>query len=397
MQLGWVDFSKTERNKILNVLDLLGEQGVLDELGIASIRDGFANLFFPGTTTIQTRAKYFLIVPYIFKDLELNSQKDYHKLKKELNDKEQDCAGKFIDYGYVDGVIGRVSINNKKWVKRTPASIYWAGLRQYHIFKDTITIDQYLKSIAYRKTVKDNVSKLGNRNDNPDESDDKDAGNLSSIHFLNIPTYKKDWIENLDMALTKEEGAFLKEQIIKTCEGSLLSYILKENMREVLELDSFSDLNSLMFKFPEDIVNDYKRAKSFSDFVFVLRVLYNVIASDGKNKKANNYINQFKPHFKELSDVDLESIFYLLTINDIQLKSFLLKAQELMENEDIDALKLLIKNREISLKGENRSKTCHPGEFGDKWLAGGPLDYRFTVAKRIIKDIFESEEKEDDD
>ena len=46
MQLGWIDFSKTERNKILSVLDLLSEPGTLDELGIAPIRDGFANLFY---------------------------------------------------------------------------------------------------------------------------------------------------------------------------------------------------------------------------------------------------------------------------------------------------------------------------------------------------------------
>ena len=36
----------------------------LDELGIGLIRDGFSDLFFPGTSTIQTRAKYFFIVPY---------------------------------------------------------------------------------------------------------------------------------------------------------------------------------------------------------------------------------------------------------------------------------------------------------------------------------------------
>ena len=33
MELGWIDFSKTERNKILSVLDLLSESGTLDELG----------------------------------------------------------------------------------------------------------------------------------------------------------------------------------------------------------------------------------------------------------------------------------------------------------------------------------------------------------------------------
>ena len=70
MPLGWIDFSKSERNKVLSVLDLLSEAGTLDELGIAPVRDGFANLFFPGTSTIQTRAKYFMIVPYALKDLE---------------------------------------------------------------------------------------------------------------------------------------------------------------------------------------------------------------------------------------------------------------------------------------------------------------------------------------
>ena len=59
MELGWIDFSKNERDDILNTLDSLSEKGTLDELGIAPIRDGFSDLFFPGTSTLQTRAKYF--------------------------------------------------------------------------------------------------------------------------------------------------------------------------------------------------------------------------------------------------------------------------------------------------------------------------------------------------
>ena len=65
MQLGWIDFSKEDRQKALDVINLLSEQGAVDELGIGIIRDAFANYFFPGTSTIQTRAKYFLIVPYV--------------------------------------------------------------------------------------------------------------------------------------------------------------------------------------------------------------------------------------------------------------------------------------------------------------------------------------------
>ena len=68
MQLGWIDFSKEDRQKALDVINPLSEQGAVDELGIGIIRDAFANYFFPGTSTIQTRAKYFLIVPYVLRE-----------------------------------------------------------------------------------------------------------------------------------------------------------------------------------------------------------------------------------------------------------------------------------------------------------------------------------------
>ena len=43
MQLGWIDFSKEDRQKALDVINLLSEQGAVDELGIGSVRDAFAN------------------------------------------------------------------------------------------------------------------------------------------------------------------------------------------------------------------------------------------------------------------------------------------------------------------------------------------------------------------
>ena len=58
-------------------------QGAVDELGIGIIRDAFANYFFPGTSTIQTRAKYFLIVPYVLRDVYKR------QLQKCMNDPEK--------------------------------------------------------------------------------------------------------------------------------------------------------------------------------------------------------------------------------------------------------------------------------------------------------------------
>jgi hypothetical protein len=68
--IGWVDFSAEHREKVKSALDLLSTPGVVDELGIGVIRDSFSDSLFPGISTIQTRAKYFLTVPRIFEDYE---------------------------------------------------------------------------------------------------------------------------------------------------------------------------------------------------------------------------------------------------------------------------------------------------------------------------------------
>ena len=69
--LGWIDFSPEHRDKVASVIDMLKPEGRVDELGIGIIRNALSNALFPGTSTIQTRAKYFLIIPRIFKDYQI--------------------------------------------------------------------------------------------------------------------------------------------------------------------------------------------------------------------------------------------------------------------------------------------------------------------------------------
>lgn len=388
MELGWIDFSKTERSKILSVLDLLGEKGVLDELGISQIRDGYSDLFFPGTSTIQTRAKYFFIVPYAFRDLEFNNQYDYHKLRKTFNNTEERCAHIFLENSSDEkGVIGKRSIQTGGWVSRTPASIYWAGLRKYGIFKGKMSIDHYIKFIAIQKQNTSGALNLGNQSD--EGHDDKNAGDVQKKHLFNIPTYSRDWIDNLDMNLTFEEGQFLKNQIIESCPDSLMAYVLKEDIREFVDIPSFNGLEAI--EFPDYIQNSYIKAKSFSEFCFALRVVYNLIVSENKNREANKEFS--KLDFQSISKIDVDDIMNSLRIFNPYLRTFLKDSRKSMEDENFDELKSTIQKREVFLKGINRSKTAHPGEYNvNEWFAGQRLDYRFSIARDIILDIYESED-----
>ena len=396
MQLGWIDFSKTERNKILSVLDLLSESGTLDELGIAPIRDGFANLFFPGTSTIQTRAKYFFLVPYALKDLELSNETNPNRFLRALNETEKMCGETLLEINpNENGIIGKRSLQGGKWVKRTPADIYWAGLRKYGIFTGgNISLSEYARASCAIKNQKSNLTKLGNRNDSAEENetDDKNAGNIFKMQFWKMPLYQRSWRDKIQMSLTKEEGEFLREQIISTCPDSMLSYILENKMTEILDLENFSDLGAIINKFPKQMQDEYALALSFSDFLFVARTLYNIIISDGHNVQANDIFEDLKEVMAELANIDIDLIFTKLYIYKTDLKNFIKKLQECMRNNNVEEMKKAIKAREIMLKGQSRAKTAHPGEFNpNDWIGGGELDYRFNNAKTIIRDIFESE------
>jgi hypothetical protein len=61
----WVDFAEDDHRKMSDIIALFGEKDTRDELGLGGIRDTFADLLFPATSTIQTRARYFLFIPWI--------------------------------------------------------------------------------------------------------------------------------------------------------------------------------------------------------------------------------------------------------------------------------------------------------------------------------------------
>ena len=336
------------------------------------------------------------MVPYALKELELSNETNPNRFLRALNETEKMCGETLLEINpNENGIIGKRSLQSGKWVKRTPADIYWAGLRKYGIFTGgNISLSEYARASCAIKNQKSNLTKLGNRNDSAEENEteDKNAGNIFKMQFWKMPLYTKEWRENIHMDLTTEEGAFLREQIVSTCPDSMISYILENKMTEVLDLEYFSDLGAIIQKFPKQMQDEYTLALSFSDFLFVARTLYNIIISDGQNVQANDTFEELKEVMAELAEIDIDLIFAKLYIYKVDLKNFIKKLQDCMRNNDVEEMKKAIKAREIMLKGQSRAKTAHPGEFDpNDWIGGGELDYRFNNAKTIIRDIFESE------
>ncbi len=394
MPLGWIDFSKDERNKVLNVIHLLDEPGAVDELGIGAVRDAFADYFFPGTSTVQTRAKYFLIVPYVL--MEAGSGKygsDLNTILRKIDNEERSCRDILIKTGN-DGVIG--SLVPRSWVLRTPSNIYWNGIKRMGIFKEDLSVKEYIHQSILQRSLK-KAKEYGNREKDAEENekDDIDAGDITSIQFWSLgDTYRSNWRESLTIELLPEEAAFLKSQIVMSQRTSLFAFILKNN----IALDKYESFGALTEDIKDSVDSDLRYmmglANDFNNLVSIITTRYNLIVFDGKNKRAKEKWDILSKDLKHRSEVDLKAIFSRLSIKNVKLKVFLLKVQEAIREEDIATVDELIVKREITLKGAKRAKTSRVGEYREEnvdWIGIDILDYRYTPAKRIIRDIMNAE------
>lgn len=122
--LAWIDFDQSDRDRTHRIMDLFSEEDLRDELGIGAVRDALSDLLFPGTSTIQTRLRYMLFVPWIYR---IASREPGSGATRAGAARTHEIA--LIDAlergGETVGVIGSVA---RGALKRLPSDVYWAGL-----------------------------------------------------------------------------------------------------------------------------------------------------------------------------------------------------------------------------------------------------------------------------
>lgn len=403
IKLGWIDYSKQDRDKVMSVLHMLSEPQAVDELGVGQIRDRFADILFPGTSTVQTRAKYFLIVPYLLMELEKEKNLTPKKMMDKLNEQELSLIP-ILNKEHSEGVIGKLS---GKKLKRKPSSIYWNGIRTFGLFKyDKISLGEYIKAVCSLKNKNEKMKKLGTENLEEGASrDDTDAlnGEIVSDFFRCIPP-KKDWIENIDIELTLEEAEYLKSKIIKSknSKDTLLSYILKEGKDKVEEINDFDVIGEL-FDLPTGIKEDYYMARDFSDFIYGANIRYNYILSKGNNEDIEDeWIKWYESDFVKykFKHFDIYAVIKRLDIRSGSVVSFLNQWKEKLLNGNLEEIDKLIISREEEIKGKQRAKLTNPklAFYGDNnMIRGSKLEYRFTPGRRLIVDIFRGIQGEQND
>ena len=215
----WLDYSEADRRKALDIVDLFREQDTRDELGIGTVRDALADALFPGISTIQTRAKYFLFVPWIYQALE-ESKTKFRDVGRLARKHEIDLIYDLLESEDTNGIIGKEA---KSKLQRLPSAVYWSGLYEFGIRRYPGSQDQYHRSldVYYRGRTRVHASA---------EDGVVELIKPQANWHDGIPPADQDFPLGATLGLDKKEAEYLRQQIMANVPGTFLAFLVDQGV-----------------------------------------------------------------------------------------------------------------------------------------------------------------------
>lgn len=395
----WLDYSEHERRKMLDVVDLFREHDTRDELGVGSVRDAFADMLFPGTSTIMTRARYFLLVPWTYLRLEkmrIGSAQIVARARRA----ETDLVEVIERSDDSEGNIGKLA---KTALKRLPSSVYWQGLSIWGIRTFQGAQAQYHRSLDryYSQTVRQG----GRATERDIEHDDLVAPNW---HAGLVPP-PAGFPSTCSLSLTRGEAEYLAERIrlSPATSGSLLAEFVAQRRR--------SDYVPFVWEHPYSAELSPKlaelvdHAQNFSEIMHGAPLLYNLILAE--QAKWDDAVDAYRKRFSEWGQL-ISKRSSILTAWKRQrfwelVRTFnpristptyefinswwdLALEGDAARLRDSASVRSLISDRERRLKknlariGNPRAQELWNGDSGS-----AQLEFRWGITQRLLQDIFD--------
>ena len=218
----WLDLTASDRNKMQRVLDLFGEAGTVDELGLGTLRDALSDALFPGVTSIQTRLRYVFFIPWIYRMLESRRIPADRAAEqaRQMEVRLMEPLAELDEWG----VIG-TSARHK--LRRLPSSVYWSCLRRWGIFRHEGGSQSWYHS---------RFAQLREAAVHVDRADDPGVTWHGQANWhLRLPDTPEGFPDSADFVLRETEAKFLQGRIEETCAGTLLARLVSSPKQELAE------------------------------------------------------------------------------------------------------------------------------------------------------------------
>lgn len=378
--LSWLDFSELERRRALQVVELLSRPETRDELGLGTIRDALANAMFPGISSVQQRARYFLFVPWAYRDIERRYPGRTDVLDRSRRH-ELALIEALLTSEDTEGVIGARA---RKRLQQLPSTIYWHGLRRWGIRQQDGGREEWARSVMHAASAEAN-------------DDDEEVRIDAPWWHTGLPEPPDDWPAIANFTLEPDEADYLRDRIAQQCSGTLLASLATR--AEPWEEVPFAwDL-----EIPETAIPHVEHAHRFSETMHGALLLYNhalAVASEDEELETD-YRSQLTDWAARESQADrsrtsLNAFWALLgdlgsrhtpKTRDFVNDWFALTANPAAVLNDprlVDA----IRAREFDVKKTKARLTFDAARETWRGAAGAQqLDFRWSSAQRQLLDI----------
>jgi hypothetical protein len=253
---------------MLEIVDRFKEKSTVDELGLGTIRDAFADSLFPGTSTLHSRARYFLFIPWVYRQLEHDRVRG-----AQMDDRARKLQTALVDAllagGESEGVIG---IEARAKLIRPPSIAYWNGLRRFGVRRFEGSVEQYHASIDgwYARGA-------------PRRGEDGELLEAAKSNWdPNLPEAPNSLWDRTSFALAPAEADYLRERILVSVPGSLLALCLRHprNLRSVDRPWAVPGLSTLEGPLRDTV----EEARRFALLMQGAVLLYNIMLAEAAAK-----------------------------------------------------------------------------------------------------------------
>ena len=388
--LSWIVFDEVERQRARRIMALFEERESRDELGLGPIRDAIADHLFPGTSTIQTRVRYMLFVPWIYTMVE-EMDASPERLMQAARTREISLIDALRAGGEEEGVIGRFA---HRQLQRLPSSVCWNGLRSWGIRTVVGSQEAYFASIP---GLRRHRLRKRSASDFPD-----DESRNHAPWCADLPCRPDDLLERAEFTLTDDERNFLIDRLVNAQPDSLLTHLAKAGRHAVCEFVwEHPDYTS----FPDATRRLIKHAEVFSAVMHGAALLYNLMLAERRENE--EWIEQYRDELSEWREMEFDrTAVSLWSLDDFwgrieheghqirdRARRFVHRWCELAnenggEIADLSVARTLVQERERALKG-SQSRFVNRTVL-DKWggrSGADRLSFRWREANSHIRDL----------
>lgn len=255
----WLDVSSDEQRRMRELAAMFTQRSSRDELGIGQIRDGISDALFPGTSTLHTRARYLLFVPWSFQHAaQTRSRVKGGKRQPDATELElidplrrsRDSAGLLGERAGID-------------LQNLPSSVYWTMLQRYGVLtRPASRTDAFAASTPQLRT--------------------DDDGRTTASSIWSAPPAPTGFPQEIPegFALTSEEAGWLRDRVLEHAPGSLLAHLVQHRPQS----DSRSAwTDAACTTAPSRAAGVLQHAHLFATIMHGAQLLYNVLlAKEGE-------------------------------------------------------------------------------------------------------------------